>query len=82
MNCILDTCELWTDNAVMVALAKPLEWRKYRFQLDKNFQIIQVIRNVNFNLFSPKANSFARDIVCSVIKDRRFTSYLALGELS
>ncbi|EFH46559.1 hypothetical protein ARALYDRAFT_915396 [Arabidopsis lyrata subsp. lyrata] len=37
------------------------------------------MREVSFHLSSPKANSLAKDIACSVSREGRFTSYLARG---
>ncbi|KAG7564244.1 Ribonuclease H domain [Arabidopsis suecica] len=77
----IHTCEIWSDcTAAMTTLEKPLEWLKYRSQLDKIFQVILVMGKVRFNLSSPKANTLARDIANSVTKEGRFTSYLALGD--
>ncbi|KAG7558954.1 Ribonuclease H domain [Arabidopsis thaliana x Arabidopsis arenosa] len=76
----INNCEIWSDcNAAVMALEKPLEWPKYRSQLDKILQAIRVMGEVSFHLSSPKANTLARDIACSVTKEGRFTSYLALG---
>ncbi|KAG7545626.1 hypothetical protein ISN44_As12g010680 [Arabidopsis suecica] len=75
-----DSCELWSDcSAAIAAIGKPSDWPKYRSQLDKISQALQVMREVRFNLSSPKANVLARAIACSVTKEGRFTSYLALG---
>ncbi|CAL9217852.1 unnamed protein product [Arabidopsis halleri] len=76
----IHSCELWSDcSAVISALQKPDDWPKYRSQLNKIFQVIQVMREVKFMLSSPKANSVAREIACSVTRDGRLRSYLALG---
>lgn len=76
----IDSCEIWSDcPAAVAAVAKPIEWPKYRSQLSKILQVLQVMGEVSFHLSSPKANSLARDIACSVTKEGRFNSYLALG---
>lgn len=75
-----NSCEIWSDcGAVLTAIEKPTEWPKYRSQLSKILQVIQVMGEVSFHLSSPKANSLARDIACSVTKEGRFTSYLSMG---
>ncbi|KAG7588389.1 Reverse transcriptase zinc-binding domain [Arabidopsis suecica] len=73
-------CELWSDcGAAIDALRRPEVYPKYRSQLIKIQQVIRVMREVSFHLSSPKANSLARDIACSVTLEGRFTSYLARG---
>ncbi|KAG7552930.1 Reverse transcriptase domain [Arabidopsis thaliana x Arabidopsis arenosa] len=73
-------CELWSDcSAAILAVQNPNDWPKYRSQLLKITQVIQVMREVKFILSSPKANSLAREIACSVTRDGRLRSYLALG---
>ncbi|EOA36657.1 hypothetical protein CARUB_v10011946mg, partial [Capsella rubella] len=76
----IDSVEVWLDcHAVIEALDAPILWPKYRSTLNKIFQVIRVIGEVSFHLSSPKANNLAREIACSVTRDGRFTSYLALG---
>ncbi|KAG7557206.1 hypothetical protein ISN44_As09g007260, partial [Arabidopsis suecica] len=71
---------VWTDCAAAVsAFENPKEWPKYRSVLNKIMQVIRVMGEVSFKLSSPKANSLAREIACSVTREGRFTSYLALG---
>lgn len=75
-----DSCEIWLNcTEVFMALEDPLKWQKYRSHLDKIRQSTQVMQKISFNFSSPKANSLARDIVCNITKEGRFTSYLALG---
>ncbi|KAG7536410.1 Reverse transcriptase domain [Arabidopsis suecica] len=74
------SCEIWTDcNAAVGALERPKEWPKYRSILNKISQAIQVMRDVKFKISSPKANTLAKAIACSVTRDGRFNSYLASG---
>ncbi|CAH8276923.1 unnamed protein product [Arabidopsis lyrata] len=76
----VDSCEIWSDcTAAIRALAQPNDWPKYRSILYKIVQVIRVMRDVSFPISSLKANSLARDIVCSVTRDGRFNSYLASG---
>ena len=75
-----DSCEIWSDcSAAIRALDRPRGWPKYRSLLFKIAQVIQVMWDVKFKISSPKANSLAKDIACSVTRDGRFTSYLASG---
>ncbi|EFH44688.1 hypothetical protein ARALYDRAFT_915690 [Arabidopsis lyrata subsp. lyrata] len=37
------------------------------------------MRDVRFKISSPKANTLAKAIACSVTRDGRFNSYLASG---
>lgn len=72
-----NSCEIWSDcNAALEALAKPEEYPKYRSHIIKIHQVIRVMREVNFYFYSPKDNSLAKDISCSVTRKGRFTSYL------
>ncbi|KAG7587788.1 Ribonuclease H domain [Arabidopsis suecica] len=74
------SCEVWSDSrAAIDALTSPEEYPKYRSQIIKIQQVIRVMREVSFHLSSPKANSLAKDIACSVTREGRFTSYLARG---
>ncbi|XP_020890788.1 uncharacterized protein LOC110230896 [Arabidopsis lyrata subsp. lyrata] len=76
----IESCELWSDcGAAIDALRRPEEYPKYRSQIIKIQQVIRVMREVSFYLSSPKANSLAKEIVCSVTREGRFTSYLARG---
>ncbi|EOA32730.1 hypothetical protein CARUB_v10016034mg [Capsella rubella] len=73
----IDSCEVWLDcRAALEAVSFPSVWPKYRSLTSKIWQVIRVMR---FYLSSPKANSLAREIACSVTRDGRFNSYLALG---
>ncbi|EOA32886.1 hypothetical protein CARUB_v10016202mg [Capsella rubella] len=74
------SCEVWRDcNAVLAALESPLEWPKYRAQLDKIIQVKCGMGEISFHMSSTKANSLVREIASSVTRDGRLTSYLALG---
>ncbi|CAH8256651.1 unnamed protein product [Arabidopsis lyrata] len=42
------------------------------------FMWIHVMRDVTFQISSPKANSLARNIVSSVTREGRFNSYMAI----
>ncbi|KAG7551546.1 Reverse transcriptase zinc-binding domain [Arabidopsis thaliana x Arabidopsis arenosa] len=76
----IHSCEIWSDcSAAVRALEQPANWPKYRSLLNKIAQVIQVMRDVNFKISSPKANTLARDIACSVTREGRFNSYLASG---
>ncbi|KAG7588319.1 Ribonuclease H domain [Arabidopsis suecica] len=76
----IHSCEIWSDcNAAVQALNHPQQWPKYRSLLIKIDQVIRVMRDVKFMISSPKANTLARDIVCSVTREGRFNSYLASG---
>ncbi|CAH8263886.1 unnamed protein product [Arabidopsis lyrata] len=71
---------VWTGcSAAVSALENPKDWPKYRSVLNKIVQVIRVMGEVTFKLSSPKANSLARDISCSVTREGRLTSDLALG---
>ncbi|XP_023644243.1 uncharacterized protein LOC111832137 [Capsella rubella] len=71
---------LWLDcKAAWEAITNPVSWPKYRASLSKIGQVIRVMRKVSFHLSSPKANLLAREIGCSVTRDGRLTSHLALG---
>ncbi|KAG7585295.1 Ribonuclease H domain [Arabidopsis thaliana x Arabidopsis arenosa] len=79
-NVRIHSCEIWSDySAAIRALEQPANWPKYRSLLNKIAQVIQVMRDVNFKISSPKANTLARDIACSVTRKGRFNSYLASG---
>ncbi|KAG7543484.1 Reverse transcriptase domain [Arabidopsis thaliana x Arabidopsis arenosa] len=79
-NVRVHSCEIWSDcNAAVCALELPNDWPKYRSLLNKISQVIQVMRDVKFKISSPKANTLARDIACSVTREGRFNSYLAAG---
>ncbi|EOA15394.1 hypothetical protein CARUB_v10006595mg, partial [Capsella rubella] len=74
------SCEVWTDcHAAWEAITHTLAWPKYSSQTTKIWQVIQVMRKVSFHLSSPKANLLAKEIACSVTRDGRLTSYMALG---
>ncbi|KAG7572529.1 hypothetical protein ISN44_As09g008890 [Arabidopsis suecica] len=74
------SCEVWSDSrAAIDALTRPDDFPKYRSQIIKIQQVIRVMREVSFHFSSPKANSLAKDIACSVTREGRFTSYLARG---
>ncbi|XP_020881832.1 uncharacterized protein LOC110228519, partial [Arabidopsis lyrata subsp. lyrata] len=76
----ISSCEVWTDCAAAISgLENPHEWPKYRSVLGRILQVVRVMGEVSFKLSSPKANSLAREIACSVTRDGRLTSYLALG---
>ncbi|EOA29076.1 hypothetical protein CARUB_v10025338mg [Capsella rubella] len=74
------SCEVWMDcHAAWEAISNPRAWPKYRSQTTNIWQVVRVMREVSFHLSSPKANVLAKEIACSVTRDGRLTSYLALG---
>ncbi|EOA25424.1 hypothetical protein CARUB_v10018756mg, partial [Capsella rubella] len=74
------SCEVWMDfHAAWEAISNPLAWPKYRSQTTKIWQVVRVMREVSFHLFSPKVNVLAKEIPYSVTRDGRLTSYLELG---
>ncbi|KAG7583258.1 Reverse transcriptase domain [Arabidopsis suecica] len=80
LNVHLDSCEIWSDCvAALRALDQPEAWPKYSSLLNQIAQVIRVMRDVGFKISSPKANSLAKDIACSVVRDGRYNSYIARG---